>query len=260
MADAYVEALREAVPGEHLSAIYAKGSAYKPWDSVIDYVPVVSDVDLHVRFAEDADAERHVGGLRAARALARRALEHYQTRFPDASHVPRPQLTVLNEIERQPGYLPSPEGQLHTLHGSPAEGASREAYASAGTTDAERLAADARFVREELPGKLIDRPGMHAWRDVRMLAWRVGPSGPRVLTQRGMHPHDAWCLNRTAVVRALEARGAAELAEAYAAYYLACWDGYRAGFGDAASAERALDAVERLFLEAGTPSGRQPDM
>ncbi len=160
MADAYVEALREAVPGEHLSGIYAKGSAYKPWDSAIDYVPVVSDVDLHVRFADEMDCERYIGDLRAARALARRALEHFQTRFPDASHVPRPQLTVLNEIERQPGYLPSPEGQLHMLHGSPAEGASREAYASAGITDAERLAADARFVREELPGKLIDRPGV----------------------------------------------------------------------------------------------------
>src|SRR5687768_9127389 len=48
MTDAYVAALLERLPREQIVGLYAKGSAVKPWDAPIDYVPELSDVDLHV--------------------------------------------------------------------------------------------------------------------------------------------------------------------------------------------------------------------
>ncbi|MFW9769230.1 MAG: hypothetical protein ACFFEM_10450, partial [Candidatus Thorarchaeota archaeon] len=36
------------VLGSSLESIYSKGSATKPWESHIDYVPTISDVDIHI--------------------------------------------------------------------------------------------------------------------------------------------------------------------------------------------------------------------
>ena len=39
--------LLERFFGDNLAYVYAKGSAIKKWDSSIDYVPVISDIDIH---------------------------------------------------------------------------------------------------------------------------------------------------------------------------------------------------------------------
>ncbi len=48
MAEAFAEALLAHVPSEHVAGIYWKGSAQKEWTTPIDYVPELSDVDIHV--------------------------------------------------------------------------------------------------------------------------------------------------------------------------------------------------------------------
>ena len=38
---------------DRLDYMYAQGSAVKRWDSPIDYVPILSDVDLHIHLTDD---------------------------------------------------------------------------------------------------------------------------------------------------------------------------------------------------------------
>jgi len=138
---------------------------------------------------------------------------------------------------------------VRTLHGEPYPDVTAGAYAGARTVDAQRFLADADFVITELPAKLVDRPGRLAWQVVTVLAWRMGPAGPRLLTQLGIDPYTAWRVNRTAIVAQLAERGHPDLARCCAAFYLAGWQGYRSGFADGDAAADAVRAAARLFRE-----------
>lgn len=246
MARAYVNALLSQLSRDSIVGIYAKGSAYRRWDSVIDYVPELSDVDIHVRVRDD-DGQTTLRTLGPALDVAERALKTFSALHPSATHQPRPQLIPVSEIEGLSGFRPAPAGTVHTLFGEPDPGADREQYAGVAPEDRARFVLDADFVARELPLKVIDRPGARAWSTVSRLTFRVGSTGPRLLTQLGMDPYDAWSLNRTSVVDALCTLEHSDLAEAYADFYLAGWDGYRSGFRDSDAARRALLAADRLF-------------
>lgn len=69
MTDAYVAALLERVPREQIVGLYAKGSAYKRWDGPLDYVPELSDLDVHVHVREPGRTSADISGLRGALAL-----------------------------------------------------------------------------------------------------------------------------------------------------------------------------------------------
>jgi hypothetical protein len=181
MGEAYLDALLAACPEDAISGVYAKGSAYRPWDTAIDYVPELSDVDIHVRLAPEED--QAVRAMPFALDVGEAALGLFQSRFPRAVHVPRPQLFFLGDLERLRGYLPSPSGCVHTLFGQEYSGASRSDYADCQVADGQRFSDDARFMVNDLPGQVIDRPGRLLWRAVATITWRVGPAEPRLLTQ-----------------------------------------------------------------------------
>ncbi len=252
MAAAYLDTLLSVLPQESISGIYVKGSAYKRWDSMIDYVPEFSDVDLHIRFHKEDDGQKYLGTLDQALSIAQGARSSFLIRAPNASHFPRPQLIVLNELEKLDGYCPSPVGLVHTLYGEPYVPARRDDYAATQPDDAQRFIKDAEFLDDQLPMKVIDRPGLYAWRVVWLIVWRVGPVGPRLLTHLGLHPYDAWSLNRTGIVEELITRGKLDIAQAYVDFYLAGWDGYRSDFRDGDAAFRALNAASRLFSKGKT--------
>lgn len=249
MSESYLEALRSLCPPGSIVGVYMKGSAYRPWASLIDYAPEVSDVDIHVRLAEGATAQ--LRELAPALDLAEAALSLFRAAFPHAHHTPRPQLFFLDDMEKVPGYLASPKGCVHTLFGPEYEAGTRDDYATCRSSDAERFAADARFVLKELAGKVIDRPGRLIWHVVSTISWRVAPAGPRLLTQLGCDPFEAWSSNRTRVVEQLVDRGLNGIAQAYADFYLAAWDGFNSRFQDSAAGRRAVSAAARMFA-AGT--------
>lgn len=246
MAQAYADALEELLPDGTISGVYMKGSAHKSWDSVIDYVPELSDVDIHVGLTQPVDT---VHELDWSLDLARTALDSYTRRFAGAIHKPRPQLVFLEAVERLDGYLPSPSSSVRTLAGQPYQGGTPEEYATCHQTDVDRFAEDAEFFRSELPGKVIDRPGSLLWRVACRATWRVAPAGPRLLTQLGADPYAAWTWNRTQIVRELEARGHPGLSAHYANFYIAGWEGFKNRFLDGPSAERALRSASLLYEE-----------
>lgn len=252
MAAAYAETLLELAPPVTVNAIYAKGSAFKKWDSLIDYVPELSDVDIHVRFTDNASAAQTFGTVRGALNVASKALSLFNTCCPDAVHKPRPQLVLLNDLESQPGHFPSPYETVRTLHGQDYQRATPLEFERTKAEDARRILADASFLVAEAPTKLADRPGRLAWHVVSLLTWRVGPAGPRILTQLGLEPLTAWSLNRTSIVRELATRANTRIAEAYAGFYLAGWEGFRSAFLNGDAAVKAILAAEVVFQEGET--------
>jgi len=234
-------------PSNSVLGIYGKGSAFKRWASPVDYVPELSDVDLHVRFASQDAAEQTLGTVDSALDVAGEAAALFAARFPDAVHTPRPQLILLHEMERQPGYLPAPHETVRPLHGADYPRTTADDYARERDGDARRFLADAAFLDDEAPGQLMDRPGRFAWQVVSRLMWRMGPAGARLLTWLGHEPRAAWSLHRTAIVRELERRTGQGIATAYVDFYRAGWQGFRTGFQDGDSAIQAVRAALAFF-------------
>lgn len=247
MAEVMRDVLLAEAPADSISGVYLKGSSVRRWDSRVDYAPEVSDVDVHVRVRRAGRVVTDSFGF--ALRIARETERLFRVRFPEPSHVPRPQLFFLEDIEGLDGYLPSTAGSVTVLHGEEYRAGTPKEYGDCPADDLKRFRLDAAFVEGELAGKIIDRPGRLAWQAVSSLTWRVAPTGPRLLTAMGEDPYEVWSMNRTTLVRSLQEVGAPDVAEAYADFYLAAWDGYLTRFLDAAHGLRAIEAVHRLFAE-----------
>ena len=64
----------------------------------LTYVPALSDVDIHVLLSAEAAPAFHEPAT-ALDVQARRE-EHFAVSAPDAMHVPRPQINLLNELKQ----------------------------------------------------------------------------------------------------------------------------------------------------------------
>jgi hypothetical protein len=234
MADAWVEVLLARLPTGALRGVHLKGSTVKPWDSPIDYVPHMSDVDVHVLLAADED-ESYLDGIDIALEVNVAVLAAYRRRVPSALHLPRPQMVIANRLDHDPDILPSPASTVVTLYGEayPDRALTPEEEARQRLRDREQLTQHLDFLAA-LALRAIDRPGRHLVPLVGELNWRVSPVAPRVLEVLGAPYSEAWSLNRTHLVAELRAAGLDELADAYAAYYLGGWRLFvEGGEGDA---------------------------
>jgi hypothetical protein len=247
-----VDELRENL-GDELLGVYAHGSSTKAWDSPVDYVPELSDVDVHVLLRDPAllgaDLERT---LQVQAGYERRFAERISTPL----HYPRPQVIVINESLEDPGWFSPPPGMTKTLFGRrgdlvrPQPGPGDVFRADLANLTAPALPA---YIAS-LPAHVIDRPARYLWQVLRDLSWRVGPVGPRVLTLAGADYHHAWGGNRTNVLQRLEEARERELAEAYSAFYVHGWRYFLSTHTDSTAARDALRAAVRV-LEIGIERG-----
>jgi len=250
MVDAFVEALLGAIPAPEIAGIYFKGSAQKGWDSPVDYVPELSDVDMHLLFRDSSRAEQWPGTVEKALEIQHRVEEAYRRRIPAPIHVPQPQLVVLNRLMQEPDYYPSPKETVTTLYG--------EEYPDESYEDEKRLREIDRAkllshlpVLETFPRHVVDKPGPYVVAAMKNLSWRVSPIGPRMLSILDMPPMKAWSLKRTQMIPLLEESGESELARHYAAFYLRGWDYFLSGHRDSAAARDAVAAgVNALKISA----------
>jgi hypothetical protein len=238
MVASLVDAVLEQVPATELAGIYLKGSAHKRWDSPLDYVPEISDVDVHILFRDGGSIARRLGTPEAAMAVQTRIEEGYALRIEHPIHTPRPQLVVLNPLLQDPDYSPSPAGTVDTLWGEPCPSATYDEQREQAVAR-KRLLADAAIL-DALPLRVVDKPGRYLLAVIRDLTWRTGPSGPRMLLLFGMPAAQVWSLNRTGVIQALEDLGALDFARAYRDYYLSAWACFLSGYADSAAARSAV--------------------
>ena len=256
LAECFRDQLLAQIPAGEIRAIYLKGSAVKRWESPLDYVPEVSDVDMHVWFHDDAAWPRHLGTVSQALEVQKGVEVRFAARISRPLHEPRPQLIVMNKmmVEHE-GFLHSPRSTVSVLYGEEYPEAGYGDSAGIMRHDATQLVSEAEWV-DAMPLHLVDRPGRYLRDALRQLVWRVSPAGPRVLHVSGLDAEQAWSMNRTRVTLALRDLGMAGLADAYVAFYLSSWDYFLSGFIDSDAGRSAIQAAAQVLTESAE-IGRQ---
>ncbi len=251
MAESFTEVLLEEIPNSEIEGIYCKGSVMKDWDSPLDYVPELSDVDIHLLFHDDSSIERYLGSIAQAVHIQSRVEERYFSKVPEPLHVPMPQLTFLNDLLRNEDYVHPPRKAVSVLYGKDAPDPDYGNPDRIRNTDARRLLDEEEFLKKRLPGHAVDRPAKYIWQTLRLMSWRVSPTGPRVLHILGLPTEEAWSVNRTEAVSRLEEVGEEHLAQDYADYYLNAWEYYLSGYTDGNAGRASVVAGAKVLNRGG---------
>jgi len=241
MQQAIVEALLEAIPRAEIDSIYLKGSAVKEWDSPLDYVPELSDVDLHLLFKDDAGVPRHLGTMDQALAIQARIEASYLARVPQPVHVPRPQLTIANLLLKDEDYVPSPRSTVRVVYGKEHPRLGASGWEAIRQADCKHLLEMVGLL-DRLPLRVIDKPCRYLWGALRTMSWMVSPVGPQVLSLLGVAYERAWGANRTHIVACLRELGQQDLADDYSRFYLRGWDCFLSGWLDGDAGRSCLAA------------------
>jgi hypothetical protein len=208
---------------DKIEVIYSKGSASKPWETAIDYVPILSDVDIHVRFAND-DQNTPLNRLPMDRALE--LSKAYETRFLSSQeeylHLPRVQINDLTRLSQDPSFLLPQVEDVVLLYGwyDPPVAISDEIIRG---YDKKNLLRDTEFIKK-LPVSAFDRTGLDYWSLLRRINWRISPAPVRLLTQLILiTPCEIWSWNRTKIINELIKQDLNSLATSYQEYYIVGW-------------------------------------
>ena len=241
--------LLRLIPEGEIRGLYLTGSTVKEWESPLDYVPEVSDVDIHVSFHDDNAWRQNLDTVPRALEIQAGIETRFEERMPQSLHHPRLQLIVMNKLMvERPGFVYAPQSSVVTLHG---EAYPKDDYSQPDTIrrhNARDLVEQARFV-ERVPLLAIDRLWTHARDLLGQLVWRVSPVGPLVLHLAGLGTEHVWSLNRTRATAALRDQGLDRLADSYAAFYLSGWDYFLSGFADTNACRVAILAGTQVLTE-----------
>ncbi len=256
LAECFRDQLLALIPAGEIRAIYLKGSVVKPWDSPLDYVPEVSDVDMHVWFHDYAAWPEYLGTVSQALAVQQGVEARFSARVLQPLHEPRPQLIVMNKMMAEhEGFVHSPRSTVSVLYGEDYPEADYSDTAGITRHDATQLVSEAEWV-DRMPLHLVDKPGRYLREALRQLVWRVSPVGPRVLHVTGLDTEQAWSMNRTKVAIALRDVGVTSLADAYTAFYISSWDYFLSGFTYSDAGRSAIQAAAQVLTDSAE-IGRQ---
>jgi hypothetical protein len=222
-----------SVLGNRIDYLVAKGSAVKAWESPIDYVPIVSDVDLHLNLKSGtifSEADDPI-------AMALSISERYNTLFlemePKPLHIPRSQLILVSRLKenllKDNGLFVEPRlKDVRVVIGQPS-------YSNKIKPDLIRKVDKSNLLKEEeyiswAPMGAIDRSGLDYWAMMRRMTWRIGPAPYRLLTQSHDDPMEVWSWNRTRLRNELQDRGHNDLATNYESFYFNGWKAFLSDF------------------------------
>jgi len=234
MVGSFAEVLLEEIPGSEIKAIYHKGSAQKEWESPLDYVPEISDIDIHILFFDDSSIAIYLGSLAQAMNIQSKVEERYFSKTSSPLHLPRPQLVILNRLINDDSYVPSPRSTVTVLHGESQPEPDYRNPEKIRVIDRERLINEEEFISVS-PLRIVDRPSKYLWDYMRTLVWHVSPTGPRVLHILGLSTEQAWSMNRTKIVSSLREVGEHQLAKDYSGFYLSGWEYFLSRYSDSDS-------------------------
>lgn len=230
----YAEALGRVLASHwpDATSIIWKGSAYKAWDGPYDFLPGLSDLDMHVYRSGGLDDPWQ----------ARRVIFDAVGEPPGNTPL---QLLVLDiDATASPLWQSS---YLVLFGGAPPGGFTTETELR--TQDLEELLEAAGRARQIRDG-VIDRSGAELWHYLRRVRWMFPPVLVRAATVLGHSPFEVWPMNRTALLE-LTAGDAdlQDIRDATIRYYeTALAAGLRPGDGD--TSEKALHAGHDLLMIA----------
>jgi len=241
--DIALQIWKELLEDKAIDYAYVTGSAVKPWDSMIDYVPEISDVDLHLKFT--TDTRYMFTDLQEVSEMT----QYYETRFyeqiPEAIHLPRFQLVHLNPNLRNDQFTPPYRKDIRVLFGHP-KIPPMDDEAQIRSVDRQLLQGLDEII-DKLPDMLIDRNGYQLWIPLRRLNWRISPSVIRLLSQKVEQPSLLWANNRTGTYRQAIELGYDKIAELFKQYYLRCWDLFQSDMQDTRIYFEIFTTIAELF-------------
>ena len=229
--EVWVEVLQEFL-GLRLESIYSKGSASKPWDSHIDYVPIISDVDIHITLNDNKPLfGNYSEDFNKAVEVSQRCEEEFIKRRPDHFHIPRMQVIDTHALKEGGKYTPPRPQDIKVLFGEPALPKRLPSPETIRKGDMERIIEEREYIFESAR-RIFDRTGLDFWAVIRVMTWKVSPSPVRLLTQNHPNPLDVWSWNRTKIHSALKHEWFEKLARQYHGFYDTGWRLFLSGFKD----------------------------
>jgi hypothetical protein len=220
--DAAMEMVFKTFGKKNIRGIYFKGSASKKWDSIIDFVPEFSDIDIHVLFNEDNLMHKMIGKVPEALRFGKEIEAAFMKRIKKPLYLPRLQLLSLNEMHKKDFFVPSPIKIVQTIYGvdyisRPVSSEENISHALSGIYEHEK------FI-ENFAHKVMDSNHDALPKDLRDMFWRISSLGNNTLALLGLSFDNAWTLNRTGVVKELQRFGQNKLAKQYVLFYKHSWD------------------------------------
>ncbi|MHA2251284.1 MAG: hypothetical protein ACXAD7_13055 [Candidatus Kariarchaeaceae archaeon] len=228
-----------------IELVYVKGSAIKEWNGFIDYVPILSDIDIHIKIKQNE--EKTINKLDYTIALD--ISSEYERRFKDQClcHIPRTQIIFINQLQEQIEYIPPHKESVRILLdrcisldneflNSRSSKYSKEFIRE---VDHKRLEEEQEFL-QKVPFSIMDRSGIDHWTTIRRICWRVSPAPVRLLTQLSDNVSNLWMMNRTQIMGELRTRGLDSIANSYYNYYL---DGWKLFFSDFSNTKYYLGCI-----------------
>ena len=229
---------------------YVKGSAIKEWKTYIDYVPILSDVDIHIKAKAHAKFFDDESSFHESVNLS----EMYENMFieqnPNYFHIPRTQILNLKTLIDAVDFVYPKKTSVVPLINDPIfeENPSIETIKK---IDLKNLLQLDEFL-QTLPLHMIDRTGLDLWTMIRRLNWRVSPSPVRLLSLEDDDPLSIWELNRTSITNLLEKRDFYLISETYKDYYYEGWISFIEDFTNSQSLRRIISTgfeVLKMCLE-----------
>ncbi len=217
--------------GNHILCAYAKGSAVKNWDTPIDYVPIISDLDIHVLFSESQSLfDSSSSEFEQALDISKQYEIAFNKIRPKSLHTPRSQVISLNRLKQVVEYVPPRKKDARLILGSfPDVG-----YPSSDVIrqiDLNQILNLEDYIMT-IPRRLLDRNGLDYWTIIRELGYRVSPTPTRLLTQNAEDPLDVWSWNRTRIFEELQNNNYNEIADHFRNFYQYGWNLFLSGFSD----------------------------
>ena len=215
--------------GSRLEYAYAKGSALKKWCSLIDYVPIISDVDIHIMLNDDKPLFQP---SRRGFATSIEVSKKYEMKFYELRgeylHIPRSQVIHINPNLDNPSFILPQISEVHVMAGCPKDGTipSKDRIRK---NDSNQIWGLAEYL-DDLPRQTFDRVGFDFWTLLRRMCWRVSPSPVRLITQEHPDPLEVWEWNRTTIVEELRKRNLNSIANSYQKYYETGWQLFFSNF------------------------------
>jgi len=245
---AWSEVLREAF-GDRIECVYSKGSASKNWDSPIDYVPVLSDVDIHIHLKDnDGFFEGKEVPFEDALAMSKAFEERFYELEPEPLHFPRPQLVHVNEfLGEMENFVPPLIEHVHPIIGTPKQ-MPMPSTEKVKKWDRENLL-DLEVYLKEVAMSVVDRAGFDFWSQIRRICWRVSPAPVRLITQKHENPYEVWAWNRTQLTERLVDMGLDRIEHLYREFYMAGWNLFLSEFTDRHHFRRVVDNGLHLLHE-----------
>ncbi|MEE9409458.1 MAG: hypothetical protein V3V41_00850 [Candidatus Heimdallarchaeota archaeon] len=222
-----------------VEVVYTKGSAIKNWESIIDYVPIISDVDIHIVPKENVDF--YMGKSTAffeAMHLSQRYERMFVEENQDYLHIPRTQIVKFDDVIDPDSFIMPRKKDVRVLFGSYSE-KEEKSLEFIRKIDRENILELKNFL-DSLPKTIIDRTGLDLWVLIRRICWRVSPTPIRLLSLSNDEPLDLWTLNRTTIVKKLEENNFTQIAENYLDYYYEGWLAFLGNFNDSEIMRRMI--------------------